>query len=815
MNKYWVVVAVYFITGLAIAQSPDLSFWDTNGAVRCFATKGDTLFVGGDFTHVGPFTGGLLPVDAVSGASAPSFDIIDGDVNVVISDGVGGWYVGGSARIDTMHWCNLPVAFVRRILPDRTVDPSVQVNGAFHTNVTDLALWHDQLIIAGQVDTLNGVPFENLVRMDTASAALSAFSNNPNGVIHDLEVVDDVLYMAGEFSMLGSQTRTSLGAIDLGNGSVHPWHPAVEGAARCLAAYGDTMHIAGEFIAAGGLEMVSMLMADLIVGDTAIHPIQPNNTVHVLEVAGDTLLIGGDFNSMSGQERNNLGAVHLPTLSLLPLFVDINSGTGARVNAIHASSDRIYFGGNFNNVGGTPRQYVAAIDRDDGDLATWAPILGSQANALAGSGAAVLIGGRFHIANGAQRNGLCCFRMTTGELLPWSPSLDNAGGPSTYQRVGDMDIAGNTLYIGGSFISAEGLPRQGAAAYDVATGALTAWHPNVDGAYVKALKVHDGTVYLGGTFWNVGGQPRNRIAAVNTLDGALTTWNPITTTTLYVNDIELWADTVIVGGIFGDMGGAERRGLAALDPNTGFALDQVYTHQDDPIITECLLVRGNDVLAGGAFDTIFASGTYFGLLGYHLDQDQAHIPWNPMVEGSVSAMDEMGNTIYLGGVITAINGVHDVFYSAVAVDTTTGTFTPDWLPDFGDICAEVLAIKATPTRVFLGAEANNLAGSQRRFFMAVAPALITAVPEAASPASGLLLWPNPAHGPFTLTYSADPGIPWSATITDALGRVVQRSGPIVGDRTEFDRGDLPSGIYVISVAQHGSTTGSVRFVLDQ
>ncbi len=101
MNKYWVVVAVYFITGLAIAQSPDLSFWDTNGAVRCFATKGDTLFVGGDFTHVGPFTGGLLPVDAVSGASAPSFDIIDGDVNVVISDGVGGWYVGGSAGIDT------------------------------------------------------------------------------------------------------------------------------------------------------------------------------------------------------------------------------------------------------------------------------------------------------------------------------------------------------------------------------------------------------------------------------------------------------------------------------------------------------------------------------------------------------------------------------------------------------------------------------------------------------------------------------------------------------------------------------------------
>jgi len=457
---------------------------------------------------------------------------------------------------------------------------------------------------------------------------------------------------------------------------------------------------------------------------------------------------------------------------------------------------------------------VAAVDRSDGTLAAWAPILGSYANALAGDGADVLIGGRFHIANGAQRNGLCAFRMSTGQLLPWAPALENGGGPSTYQRVSDMDIAGNTLYIGGSFISAEGLPRMDAAAYDVSSGALTAWDPSVDGAYVKALKVHDGTVYLGGTFWNVGGQPRNRIAAVNTTDGALTAWNPITTTTFYVNDIELWADTVIVGGIFGDMGGAERRGLAALDPNTGLALDHIYTDQDDPIITECLLVRRNDVLAGGAFDTIFGSGTYFGLLGYHLDQDNAHIPWNPMIEGRVSAMDELGNVIYLGGVITSINGIPDVIYRAVAVDTTTGMFNPNWLPNFGEICTEVLAIKATPTKIFLGAEANNLAGSQRRFFMAVSPAVITPVPEAAMPAVGLHVWPNPANDRFTLIFS-EQGTPWSVTITDALGRVVQLSGPIVGDRAEFDRSDLPAGMYVIRVAQAGRTSATARFVLDQ
>jgi trimeric autotransporter adhesin len=815
MKKHWIVVSMYSIAFSAIAQSPDLSFWDTNGAVRCFATKGDTLFVGGDFTHVGPFTGGLLPVEATTGASTPSFGIIDGDVNVVISDGVGGWYVGGSARIDTMNWCNLPVAFVRHILPDRSVDPSVQVDGALYTEVTDLALWNDQLLIAGRVDTLNGVPFENLVRMDTATATLSAFPNNPNGIIQDLEVVGDVLYMAGNFNLLGNQTRTSLAAIDLTDGSVHPWQPEVEGAAHCFVASGNVMHIAGEFVASGGMESMFMLTADLTFGGTAIHPIQPNNAVHALAIAGDTLLLGGDFTELSGEVRQHLGAMHLPTLSLLPLSLDIGNGNGARVSAIHVSPDRIHFGGNFNSVGGTPRHHVAAIERSDGTLSAWAPILGGYANALAGVGEEVLIGGRFHIANGEQRNGLCCFRMSTGQLLPWSPVLENSGGPSSYQRVGDMDIAGNTLYVGGSFASAEGLPRWGAAAYDVSTGVLTEWDPNVDGAYVKALKVHDGTVYLGGTFWNVDGQPRNRIAAVNATDGGLTPWNPITTTTFYVNDIELWADTVIVGGIFADMGGAARRGIAALDPNTGLALDRRYTDQEDPINAECLLIRGDDLLAGGSFDTIFGAGISISLLGYHLDQDQAHIAWDPLVEGSLSAIDEMGNTIYFGGVITAINGLTDVFYPAVAVDTTTGIFTPDWLPDFGDICAEVLAIKATPTRVFLGAEANNLAGSQRRFFMAVAPAIITQVPETVGSTSVLQLWPNPAEDRFTLTYSAKPVTPWSATITDALGRVIQRSGPIVGDRIEFDLSAIPSGIHMVSVAQNGNTTGSLRFVLER
>ena len=42
---------------LALAQSADQSFPVTNGAVNALALSGNTLYIGGDFTRVGPQSG--------------------------------------------------------------------------------------------------------------------------------------------------------------------------------------------------------------------------------------------------------------------------------------------------------------------------------------------------------------------------------------------------------------------------------------------------------------------------------------------------------------------------------------------------------------------------------------------------------------------------------------------------------------------------------------------------------------------------------------------------------------------------------------
>ena len=104
----------------------------------------------------------------------------------------------------------------------------------------------------------------------------------------------------------------------------------------------------------------------------------------------------------------------------------------------------------------------------------------------------------------------------------WSPN-----GP-VFSIVPDR----STIYIGGSFTSVGGQPRNNTASFDAATGTLTAWDPYVTQGSpppaVTAIAVSGGTTYVGGNFNAVGvpWQFRNNIAALDAATGAVTAWNP-------------------------------------------------------------------------------------------------------------------------------------------------------------------------------------------------------------------------------------------------------------------------------------------------
>ncbi len=141
------------VTGRAFAEpSPtprqDVP-WSTNGIVNAIVNAGDVTYIGGTFSTVGPNTGQGVPIDTTSAAPWASFPKINGRVNACVSDGSGGFYVGGSftgvggvARNNIAH-----------ILPNGTVDSTWDPN--CNSVVNALAVSGSTIYVGGWFNYVN------------------------------------------------------------------------------------------------------------------------------------------------------------------------------------------------------------------------------------------------------------------------------------------------------------------------------------------------------------------------------------------------------------------------------------------------------------------------------------------------------------------------------------------------------------------------------------------------------------------------------------------------------------------------------------
>src|SRR5690606_15301675 len=155
--------------------------------------------------------------------------------------------------------------------------------------------------------------------------------------------------------------------------------------------------------------------------------------------------------------------------------------------AVH--NNVLYAGGDFTQVGGQPRNRLAALT----------------------------------VANGHPLG-------DTGTLLDWNP------GVSGISTVRTLAVHDNVLYAGGNFTQAGGEARNHLAAFTVVNAAtsgnsatLLDWNPGASNT-VLTLAVHNNVLYAGGRFTQTGGQARNRLAAFTVATpgnpATLLNWNP-------------------------------------------------------------------------------------------------------------------------------------------------------------------------------------------------------------------------------------------------------------------------------------------------
>jgi hypothetical protein len=662
---------------------PD-SGWMVDGEVRALARSGQTLYVGGEFTHLLRRTGGGLLLDA-NGQRVDGPEFAHG-VKVVEPDGAGGFYVGGRFRsVD-----GEPRARLVHVLADGRLDAQFappELGGA----VTNIAVGADRLFVSGGFDAApQPDAVRNVVALDRTTGALDqqfvagVLSNSPA----DLELSADgsTLFVVGDFTCAGRTggtsacgdvpgevVRSNAVAFATGDGAVGSWNPRPSQGPSALeiSADGATAYLGGRFFCVGTPD-VDCTDADpgqltrrgIAAVDTAagaatsftFHtgiPGTVHGRVHDLELAGGQLTIAGFFTCVRW------------------------TGDGDCTDGAEAT-----------------RSNLARVSTD-GTLAAWAPAVeGYVADlALGSAGGPVWVGGDL-FAPGEPDARVASVDPVSGALSPVAFQTD--------RQVDAVGVSGDRVFAGGDFSGVHAGARGNGAAFDLQTGEPTSWDPKVDDS-VNAIAVDGGTVYLGGYFDEAGGSPRANLAAVDAATGAATNWNPGADDQVF--DVLVHEGSVFAGGAFDAVGGDPNRAhLAKLDPVTG-APDASFPAPDDKV--HALAVNGTALYVGGEFQGSASIGGQDREYAAAIDLPSGQVlPWAPIFNHYVHELAAVDGRVYAGGEFSHVNDVPR--QSLAAVDTAGGAVLP-WDARL-ETAQTVTGISTDAESVAIAGEFDSIAG---------------------------------------------------------------------------------------------------------
>ena len=329
--------------------------------------------------------------------------------------------------------------------------------------------------------------------------------------------------------------------------------------------------------------------------------------------------------------------------------------------------------------------------------------LKGTANAVVTSGRTLFVGGNFtEIYNNKggrlPRKYLTAMDRYTGEPTNFAPKLDG--------EVWALALSPDkrTLYVGGSFLKAEGLVRKRIAAYDVRTGALTGFVTPAPNGSLRAIAVDGKKVYLGGLFTKVGNESRRYVAAFDPATGKLDR-NFVASPNRVVKTMVAGIDRLWIGGDFTRVNGARQRGVGALDPADGSlqATDDVAY----PVIALAVSDSQLFIAGGGPGGRAAAFNRATGVEQWEISSD-----------GNFQAVDvDKGRFVYFGGHYETIQGDESID-RLTRHDKRSGKTDVSWLPRVNGI-RSINAIDVTSDGLHIGGDFTKIGNGSHRGFAIV------------------------------------------------------------------------------------------------
>jgi outer membrane protein assembly factor BamB len=592
--------------------------YSVSGSVNTTARIGNTVYVGGEFSHIAPRTGSAVVVPVRGGRIEPvRAEVAGGPVNAVVADGSGGWYVAGSFTT----------------VGDERRDglAHLQADGSLDRAFAPPALGElDALALAGDILVVAAGPPDGVALTHalspTSGAELPIEYERPSGA-----GAARVLVASGGRLYVGFGNRR-LAAYGVATGARFWSRKFCEscsqnsGGVLTLALDGDRLVVGGGFIQ-GRSRNLTVLDA----GNGA----PKGHSLRFLKIVESVVVARGHVYVAHGRQRPSRSGVAV---------VDLASGRirdwGA-IRSSHLATDgtTVFMDGSSAKDERTNSSYVGIYAARAGTqhavLRRVTQSLSGYPNAFAPQGRRLLVGGSLGGVGGPVRHNLAAFDGRTGRLLPWHPSAADSGCCG----VTALAARRHTIYVGGPFKRLSGVARAGLGAVSAdGAGRVLPWHPRLaPSSEIDALAAGAGRVFVGGSLdFHSGPGQDNHVAAFSAKGaGAHLRFSPKLSFEFLLSAMTVWKHTLIVGG----------SSIIAYSAD-GNGRHELWRHSAENVMS--FARRGSTLYAGGNFERI-DNTSRLRLAAFALDRRGALLPFKAAVPFGVEALAWHGSDLVFGG----------------------------------------------------------------------------------------------------------------------------------------------------------------------